>query len=203
MPRVGELPRVLLLPLRPLGLAINPLLDRLTALPAGQPRSQARRWLYDGVLAALGLGIVVIVLDILAATLAPVVPFEWLSGLDEWAGALLAGLPILYFTGALITAFAEGGGQPMPAAPISLPVPVPVHVGAPLTLPPFASPYPSVPMPSSSTPIYPPPPTATFSANVENLGFYYYSFAGTYTVTLTVTDGAGQRASVSNTVIVQ
>jgi hypothetical protein len=121
LPQLGSLPRLLLLPLRPLGFALFPLLDALTAQPRGQPRSAARTWLYDGVLAAVGLGPLAAGLDIANVTAARELPFQTLVTVDAWAGALVIGVPLLYFIGALVNAFSAPAAPPVPAAPAYVP----------------------------------------------------------------------------------
>src|SRR5262249_6819179 len=44
VPQLGALPRLLMLPFRPLTLLLNPLLDRLTGLPPGPARGRPREW---------------------------------------------------------------------------------------------------------------------------------------------------------------
>lgn len=150
-PGLGELPRIVLIPFRPIGAALNPLLDRLTGVPTGQPRSAARRWVYDAVLAAVILGVATIVLDIINTPLAPTAPFSLLSGLDQWVGALLGALPICYLIGALIVLATGSAQTPAPAASTSGGIPVAVPVTAPGSI---AFTYP--PAPSGQMPGYPP-----------------------------------------------
>lgn len=122
-PHLGSLPRLLLLPFRPLGWLLAKLLDRLTRQPAGQPRSEGIKWLYDGVLAALILAVVVLILNPLSRSLVTSVPFGVIRGLNVWAATILVGLPLLYFIGALVTAFStpplaqSGAAAPLAAAP--------------------------------------------------------------------------------------
>lgn len=150
-PGLGELPRIVLIPFRPIGAALNPLLDRLTGAPAGQPRSAARRWVYDAVLAAVILGVATIVLDIINTPLAPTAPFSLLSGLDQWVGALLGALPICYLIGALMVSFTGSAQMPATAASASGGIPVAVPVTAPGSI---AFTYP--PATSGQMPGYPP-----------------------------------------------
>jgi hypothetical protein len=139
MPALGSLPRVLLLPFRPFGLALNPLLDALTGAPRGQRRSAARSWVYDAVLATVALGVVVIILDVAGNTLAGSISYPLMRALFEFAGALLVGLPIMYLTGALFTAIQSGlVAPPMMAPQMAMPVMQPVPVGAwaqPMSMP--------------------------------------------------------------------
>ena len=132
LPALGGLARALLLPFRPIGLALNPLLDALTGAPRGQRRSKARAWIYDAVLVTVILGAVVIVLNVLGSTLASSLSYPLLRALYQFAGALLVGLPIMYLTGAL---FAELNSGPVAPALASAPqaafaVAQPATVGA-------------------------------------------------------------------------
>ncbi|HKV84723.1 MAG TPA: hypothetical protein VJN88_09215, partial [Ktedonobacterales bacterium] len=136
MPALGGLPRVLLLPFRPFGLALNPLLDALSGAPRGQRRSAARSWIYDAALATVVLGVVVIVLDVAGNTLASSISYPLVRALFEFAGALLVGLPIMYLTGALFAELNSGLVAPRMMAPqmmapqMAVPVMQPVPVGA-------------------------------------------------------------------------
>ncbi|MGH2484497.1 MAG: hypothetical protein ACRDHE_00660, partial [Ktedonobacterales bacterium] len=139
MPALGSLPRVLLLPFRPFGLALNPLLDALTGAPRGQRRSAARSWVYDAVLATVVLGVVVIILDVAGNTLAGSLSYPLVRALFEFAGALVVGLPIMYLTGALFAELNSGLVAPQMMAPqMAIPVMQPVPVGAwaqPMSMP--------------------------------------------------------------------
>ncbi len=170
-PNLGALPRLLLTPLRPLGALLARLLEALTARPAGQPRSEASKWLYDSALAAVFLGVIVLVLIPLAPSLATSsLPFSVLSGVSVWAATLLVGLPLLFLIGSLVTAFstppavkpAIGTGAiaisaPIMAAPAQ---PFPQSWPAPGSQPyrpgmiaPGSQPYPSgMPVPSQPYP---------------------------------------------------
>lgn len=152
MPALGGLPRLLLLPFRPIGLAINPLLDALTAAPRGQRRSAARKWVYDAVLATVILGAAVIVLNVIGVTLAGSLSYPLLRALFEFAGALLVGLPIMYLTGALFVGM--NSGSPAASAPLAgvaamQPVPVGAWTQPPMQQAPMTFPsqpgYPSMP----------------------------------------------------------
>lgn len=119
-PWLGEIPRVALGPVRPLGRRLLfPLLDWLTARAPGEPISAARGWMYDGLLAAVALGVAAVVLDVLTLALASPASLSRLLLLDECTGALLVGVPPLYLIGALVAAFTQ------PAPGIFQPVPVP------------------------------------------------------------------------------
>jgi hypothetical protein len=131
-PHLGLFPRLLLVPFRPLGWLLAKLLDRLTGRPAGQQRSEAIKWLYDAVLAALILAAVVLILNPLSPTLASNVPFPIVRGLNVWGATLLVGLPLLLLIGTLVTAFStpliekpETGAIPasVPVAAVSAPLP--------------------------------------------------------------------------------
>lgn len=155
LPALGSLPRVLLLPFRPIGLALNPLLDALTGAPKGIRRSAPRAWIYDAALATVILGAAVIVLNIIGVTLAGSLPYPLLRAIFEFAGAALVGLPLMYLTGALFVALNSGTAAPAVAyaPPVSVPVMQPVAVGA-WTQPP-AQP---MQMPMEGMGAYTPPP---------------------------------------------
>ncbi len=177
LPRLGALPRLALLPLRPLGWLLFRVLDRLTARPAGQSRSAAERWLYDGVLVVVVFSVIVLVLYPLNSVLATSIPYPVLRGIDAWAAALLVGLPILFFTGALVTAFSapepqavaalagvSTGGGVVPGSPLWPPVSQPFSPGSMpgsvsqpslVTTPgSLSQPFPTA-APSGSQPMYP------------------------------------------------
>lgn len=154
MPALGSLPRLLLLPFRPIGLALNPLFDALTGAPRGVRRSAARAWIYDAALATIILGAVVVALSIVGSSLASSLSYKVLRAIFEFAGALLVGLPIMYLTGALFAAMSSGPSAPAVAyaPPASAPVMQPVAVGA------WAQP-PAPQMPMEGLGAATPPPT--------------------------------------------
>ncbi len=104
-PRLGGLGHILLLPLRPLALAVDPLLDIITGHPRGQTRSAARRWLYDAALLAAVFVALVIILNVVNALPLTVIPYRVTLILDVVITALVVALPLLYLTGAIVTLF--------------------------------------------------------------------------------------------------
>jgi hypothetical protein len=151
LPQLGSLPRLLLLPFRPFGFALFPLLDGITGHTRGQPRSAARTWIYDGVLAAVGLGVVTIALEIANVTAAGALPFRPLVTADAVVGALLIGVPLLFFVGALVQAFSAPSAPPLPAyAPTLGPASVPLGVAPvyPVAPGPVSGAYWPAPMPT-------------------------------------------------------
>lgn len=122
-PQLGALPRLLLTPLRPLGFLLNRLLDKLTAHPAGQPRSEATKWFYDSVLLAVILAAILLILIPAAPALASTpFPFPVLRGIMLWVATLLVGLPLLFLIGSLVVSFSAP--PPLPAAqPLTVPAP--------------------------------------------------------------------------------
>jgi hypothetical protein len=145
-PQLGALPRLLLTPLRPLGFLLNRLLDKLTAHPAGQPRSEATKWFYDSVLLAVILAAILLILIPAAPALASTsLPFPVLRGITIWVATLLVGLPLLFLIGSLVTSFSA---PPLLAVqPVTGPAPQAVAVPpgpGPVTVPPSQPFVPSV-----------------------------------------------------------
>lgn len=184
-PWLGVLPRVLAMPLKPVGLGLDLLLDALSGRPRTQPRGAARQWVHDALLVALVLTIAGIVLDILNTSSAQTLPFKPLILAGSIVAALLLSIPILLLAGALVTAFStptnmlaaqpapgyaipgypavatlQPGYAPLLALPAASPLTGPVPV-VPYSMPLYAAP-PSVPLyaapPSAPVP-YPPPAT--------------------------------------------
>ncbi len=133
IPGLGALPRLVLTPLRPFALALSPVLDRVTALPNGQARSPARAWAYDGILAAVGLALVVVALDVVNVVAANTATYHVYSVVDPWVAAAVIGVPLLFFIGSLVVAVAS----PVPSA-VGLTAPplvqIPYTASAPLAL---------------------------------------------------------------------
>lgn len=186
-PGLGGLAHALVVPLRPLALVIDPLLDAITGHPRQQLRSASRRWFYDAVTLAVALVILVIIVNIVNALPTAVLPFKAALILDMVIAALVIALPLLYLTGAMVTAVSApldrtplvsnalpvvAPVQPMPSAPPMQPVtgaPVPGmapgsysgYPSAPLAGYPPAQGYPGVP----SAPVagYPGVPSVPFA----------------------------------------
>lgn len=166
MPALGGVPRLLLLPFRPLALLLGPLLDSATGRPRGFRRSVARGWFYDGVTAALVLVIAGIALDIISALPAAVLPFNLITLLDSLIAGLLIAVPLIYFYGALVTAFSApwldpaARTAPVAAAPLPTGAPVPVYAG----VPPAAGYYYAPPSAPGVPGAMPPPPAGYYGA---------------------------------------
>ena len=121
------------------GRPLIPRLDRLTRFPSAKRRAAWHEWIYDGILIAAQVGILVIGLQIVDRTLARLIPFILLVVANEIAAALLIALPALCFVAALFAALTAPGDAPA-AGPSSDPVPrdpalvavsVPWGMGAP------------------------------------------------------------------------
>jgi hypothetical protein len=153
MPGLGALPHALLLPFRPVSRLLSPLLDGLTGRDRRQPPSLATQWIYDGVGAAVVLGILAIALDILNGAAPKLLPFAALWLVEAIVAALLVGVPLACFLGALLAAFMSPA--PLAPAPMLPPLPAPPSVPAYATVP--AS-IPGMYAPSMPLPQYPPSP---------------------------------------------
>ena len=102
--RLGGLGHTLLLPLRPLALAVRSTARMITGHPHGKTRSAARRWLYDAALLAADAVALVIVLNVVNTLQRTVIPYRFALILDVATAALVVALPLLYLTGATGTA---------------------------------------------------------------------------------------------------
>lgn len=153
MPGLGALPRALLLPFRPVSRLLSPLLDGLTGRDRRQPPSLGTQWIYDGVGAAVVLGILAVALDILNGAAPKLLPFAALWLVEAIVAALLVGVPLACFLGALLAAFTSPA--PLAPAPMLPPLPAPPSVPAYATVP--AS-IPGMYAPSMPLPQYPPSP---------------------------------------------
>jgi hypothetical protein len=139
-PALGAVPRLLLLPVRPLALLLAPLLDAATRRPHGIQRSVARRWFYDGVTAALALIVIGVVLVVISSAPGSLLPFSVIVLLDSLVAGLLIAVPLLYFYGAVVTAFSAAGGAPLAPPPMTAMAPSgPVYAG-PLSQPSYGPP---------------------------------------------------------------
>jgi len=151
IPSLGKLPRLLVIPVRPLGLALFPLFDAVTRRPQGVNRSESREWLYGAALLGVGLGIVVIALDIVTVSSASVLPFKTLTLIDAIAAAVLVALPLMFLVGAMVAAFAAPTTLVIPPPAALAPIGAPALAGvAPMGYP--AAPYPAMPYPAMPYP---------------------------------------------------
>jgi hypothetical protein len=187
-PALGDAPRALLAPLRPLGRPLFSQLDQLTGRAPDEPLTAARAWFYDGMLATAILGALALAADVITILSARAAPNRLLIGMDQWLGAALIGVPLLLFVGALVVAFSSPPSVPpivgapasvtaftLPLAtpPVSFPVPsaprspLPPIVGAPASVTaftlPLATPPVSFPVPSAPRSPLPPPEDGTVS----------------------------------------
>jgi hypothetical protein len=161
LPRLGSLGHVLVIPLRPLALAIDPLLDRITRHPRQQPRSAARRWLYDAAALAVALVLLVIIVNIVNTLPVSTLPFHVALIVDVALAALVIALPLLYLTGALVVSLsAPMDKTPLVSHPIEAAAPMQPVASAPLPgfMPGSYAGYPSAPAPGY--PGYPSVPMA-------------------------------------------
>lgn len=151
IPQLGKLPRLLVLPVRPLGLALFPLFDAVTRRPQGADRSESREWLYDAALLGAGLGIVVIALDIVTVSTSTVLPFKTWALVDAIASAVLVALPLMFLVGSVVAAFAQPTTVVIPPPAALAPAGAPMMASAPpMPYPPMGlspTPYPLMSMP--------------------------------------------------------
>jgi len=117
LPRLGSMPRALLIPARPLGSMLFPRLDQLTGTSRGSARGVARAWAYDAILAAILLAVIAIILDIIGHAPVLVVPFRLYMLLAALVSGLLFALPLLYFSGAVVAQVVAVPDQPVAAQP--------------------------------------------------------------------------------------
>lgn len=188
MPWLGALPRVLLLPVRPFARLLTPLLDALIGRDRRRQPGQATRWIYDGVGAMVFFGILTGALAILNNAAPTLVPFAVLWRVEGVIVALLAGVPLACFLGALVAAFTTPApivpvAPTMPAMPVfvppplTMPEPVPAYATLPgampgampdtsfaPSMPPSPYPYPPMPAPSPELTQSTPPPFPDSSA---------------------------------------
>jgi hypothetical protein len=165
VPALGRLPRLLLFPLLPLEVVLFPLFDLITGKSKNEPRSAARLWLYDSVVAACLLGVIVVVLDVTGVQLTDI--WAWSAVVLTFAvvTALLIAIPLILIVCAVVAALLgtsvtlalpEPRPSYAPAAPYSGPYSQPVE-------PPYTAPY-SAPLPAtpdpSGLPTAPPEPVS-------------------------------------------
>lgn len=124
-PALGSVFRVLVLPMRPLAGLVSRRLDAFTRLPQGARRSIGRQRLDDAILSIVGIGLVVVALDICNLVISPIVPFKQLVTLDAIVAALLIFVPTVLFIAALEAAFggADGTATVPPASTFTPPLP--------------------------------------------------------------------------------
>jgi hypothetical protein len=153
LPALGDMPRLPLAPVRPLGWRVFALLDQLTSREPGEPLTAARAWFYDGVLAAALLGGLALAAELVTTVAARTVALDRITTIDTWLAAALVGIPLLFFIGALVTAFTAPPPVPSvgvpPGEPITLPAartnPAMTPGGLPTMVTPMVTPMEALP----------------------------------------------------------